>query len=376
MKYQLPLNPFPTTGYYGPNYFCNRELESKKLTQLLTNGQSCLLIGNRRLGKTALILHVKGLLPKDWRFIYLDILSTENELQFLNALGGAVLQNFSETDTLGKKVWEFIKSLRPIISFDQLNGLPQVSFQTTATEKPTKDILVFLAQLENPTVIAIDEFQQIHEYPEKNTDAWLRSAIQQLQNVCFLFSGSRQSILTEMFSDPSRPFYKSASPIKLEKIELGEYRNFIIKTFGKHGKDLSEELAEQILGWTKCYTYYVQLLCNRLFQLQKKSYVQEDWQSCAKHILDENETFFLYYRTLLRTQQWKLLVAIAKTGTVYAPTSKDFILKNRLGSSATVFKSLDSLLEKELIFKEYDPKGNLYYEVYDVFFERWIQSTY
>lgn len=96
MKYKLPLNPFPTTVYYGPSYFCNRELESQKLTQLLTNGQSCLLIGNRRLGKTVLILHVHGLLPKDWDFIYLDILSTENELQSLNALGEAVLQNFSE----------------------------------------------------------------------------------------------------------------------------------------------------------------------------------------------------------------------------------------------------------------------------------------
>jgi uncharacterized protein len=50
--------------------------------------------------------------------------------------------------------------------------------------------------------------------------------------------------------------------------------------------------------------------------------------------------------------------------------------KNNLGSSATVFKSLDVLIEKEIIFREFDLEGNTYYEVYDVFFERWIQGTY
>jgi uncharacterized protein len=50
--------------------------------------------------------------------------------------------------------------------------------------------------------------------------------------------------------------------------------------------------------------------------------------------------------------------------------------KNNLGSSATVFKSLDVLIEKEIIFREFDLEGNTYYEVYDVYFERWIQGTY
>lgn len=376
MKYKVPTNPFPVTGYYGPKYFCDREEESEKIVQLLQNGQSCLLMGNRRLGKTSLIHHIQGQLPKDWGFIYLDILSTENEQQLLNTLGAALLQNFPQKSSVGDKVWEFVKSLRPIISFDQLNGIPQVSFQTSQTEKPIRDMLSFLAGLEKPTVIAIDEFQQIHAYPERNTDAWLRSAIQQLPNITFLFSGSRQTVLSEMFSDPSRPFYKSASPLKLEKIDRTKYREFIVSTFATHGKNLTEELADEMLEWTKCYTYYVQLLCNRLFQIPKTSYIQEDWYSCANNILNENESFFIYYRTLLSTQQWKLLVAIAKTGTVYAPTSKDFISKNQLGSAATVFKSIDSLLEKELIYKEFDNTGAIYYEVYDVFFERWIQRVF
>lgn len=375
-KFKTPTNPFPTSGYYGPVYFCDRESETQKITQLLQNGQSCLLLGNRRLGKTALIHHLRQSLPSNWGFIYLDILPTENQSQLLNSLGSALLEAFGEQDSVGKKVWEFIKGFRPLISFDQLSGLPQVTFQTFHTEKPIADILSFLATLDQPTVIALDEFQQIQAYPEQNTNTWLRSAIQQLQNVFFLFSGSRQSVLHELFADARRPFFKCTTPIKLEKIELEIYRDFIVQTFQRNGKNLSPTLAAEILDWTKRHTYYVQLLCNKLFQVPVKDYAQGDWHSCAQQILAENETFFIHYRTLLSTQQWKLLVAIALAGRAYAPTSKDFLTKYNLGSSATVFKSIDSLLEKDMIYKEYDEDGAIYYEVYDVFFERWIQNTF
>lgn len=374
MKFQTPSNPFPTSGYYGKDYFCDRKDESAHIMKLLENGQSCLLMGNRRLGKTALIQHIQHLLPPDYGFIYLDILATENEQQFLDALGSSLLQAFPEKSSIGKRVWEFIKGLRPIISFDQLSGIPQVSFHVQHYEKPVQDILIFLSKLGQPVIVAIDEFQQIQSYPEKNTDAWLRSTIQQLQNVRFLFSVSRQALLSHLFSNPKKPFYKSANPFKLEKIEQETYREFIVLTFAKHGKTLTEALADEILNWTKCHTYYVQHLCNRLFQLDKKNYEQADWQGCAQNILKEQEAFFFNYRSLLSKQQWKLLVAIAKTGIVYAPTSKDFIGKNKLGSGATVFKSIDSLLEKEMIFKEFDQEGAPYYQSYDVFFERWIQG--
>jgi hypothetical protein len=54
-------------------------------------------------------------------------------------------------------------------------------------------------------VIAIDEFQQILEYPEKQTYACLRSVVQQLKNVCFVFSGSQQPLMTDLFANPERP---------------------------------------------------------------------------------------------------------------------------------------------------------------------------
>lgn len=50
-------NPFVVTGYFGPEYFCDREEETGSLISALKNGWNVSLISPRRLGKTGLIMH-------------------------------------------------------------------------------------------------------------------------------------------------------------------------------------------------------------------------------------------------------------------------------------------------------------------------------
>ena len=51
------INPFVTTGYVGPEYFCDREKETCDIVSLLTNGNNIALISSRRVGKTDLLRH-------------------------------------------------------------------------------------------------------------------------------------------------------------------------------------------------------------------------------------------------------------------------------------------------------------------------------
>jgi uncharacterized protein len=368
-----PISPFPTTGYYGPKYFCDREVETEKILSMLLGGESCLLLGIRRLGKTALIRHVMGKLPKGWNGIYLDILHTENEKDFMNSLASGLLQSFPEKSPIGKKVWDFIKSLRPTLSFDTLSGIPQVGLDVKDSPRQVRDIFQFLGQQETPIVVAIDEFQQIGHYPEQNTDAWLRGLIQSLPNVRFIFAGSQQHILSSMFTDPGRPFFKSASPLKIEKIDQKQYAAFIEARFVEEGRHISSKTIDQMLDWTMCHTYYVQLLCNRVFLTGEKKVDESLWHQEASRILQEQEPFFFHYRSLLTLQQWKLLKAIAKEKEVMEPTSKAFVSAHQLGSPATVLRSLEALQVKELIYKEFKNGAKEYYGVYDVLFQRWME---
>jgi len=50
-------NPFPEYGYFGSEYFCDREQETEELIDALVNGSNVTLMAPRRIGKTGLISH-------------------------------------------------------------------------------------------------------------------------------------------------------------------------------------------------------------------------------------------------------------------------------------------------------------------------------
>lgn len=123
----------------------------------------------------------------------------------------------------------------------------------------------------------------------------------------------------------------------------------------------------EMLKWTETYTYYVQLLSNRVFLTSRKSINSETWKEEATKILKEQEFVFFGYREMLSKPQWGLLKAIAMENNVYQPTSMDFIMRYSLGNASTVSRSLKSLEKRELIYRENDKEGTLYYGIYDEF---------
>jgi len=376
MKDWRPENPFSTAAYYGPAYFCDRQEEADQILRNITGGSSTTLMAIRRIGKTGLMHHVISRLPRGWTGIYADIQETENMNQFLNLLVAAILQSSSEKSTVGKKLWKFIASLRPLISFDPLTGLPQVTFDVKqpASENNIQQVFLFLEKQDFKSLIVIDEFQQIISYPEKNMDAWLRARVQQLKNVVFVFTGSQQHLMTELFTSPNRPFFRSTQIMKLGKLNPGIYRDFIMAMFQKYKKKISPEIASDILNWAGIHTYYVQHLCNRVFTATAKEVTAEIWKQQAHQVLKEEENVFFAFRNMLTRPQWNLLKAIAREGQVYQPTSKDFIRKFDLGSSATVLRSLKTLQDYELVYHDYTGDGIKYLSVYDVFFQRWTET--
>ncbi len=370
-----PKTPFPTTGYYGPGYFCDRKDELARLRQNIKGGNSTTLFALRRLGKTALIKHLFHYLGSKYVSIYLDILSTESQGDLLNRLSTSIASQYSERTTFGKKAWSLIRSLRPVISYDPLSGTPLINIIPSADggKKSIEQLLGLLEGDSKPAVIAIDEFQQILEYPEKQTEAWLRSVIQQLRNVTFVFSGSQQHLMKDLFSNPDRPFYRSTQFMKLEKLDAGMYRDFIIRQYSSQSKSIAEETVAEILDWTDLHTYYVQLLCNRVFLSAGKEITSATWKEEAARILKEQEFVFFGYRDMLTRPQWDLLKAVAREGRVYQPTSGNFVSRHRLGNPATVLRSLNSLQKMELVFRETDSKGESYYGLYDILFRRWVE---
>jgi uncharacterized protein len=374
---KTPSNPFQVKGYHGKELFCDREKESKYLISNALNGINTTLLSVRRMGKTGLILNTFEELKQQKQFacIYIDIYATQNLKEFTDQLAFSVLQTFPEKQSIGSKFMTLLKSLKPIISFDPLNGLPNISFeyvQPKQYEYSLKSIFNFISQINKDVLIAIDEFQQISTYPEKNTEAFLRTIVQQLKNVNFIFSGSSKHMLTQIFSDSKRPFFSSTQILQLKEIDREVYGKFIRHQFEKNKRKIDEEALQFILDWTRVHTYYTQSVCNRLFARQIKHITLETTKQECSTLLKEHEAVYFQYRNLLTSKQWSVLKAIAKEDKVYHPSSQDFLGKHNLGSSAAVLRALQSLSQSEMIFKEADEQGE-FYRVYDCFLARWLE---
>jgi hypothetical protein len=277
---------------------------------------------------------------------------------------------------VGKRFVDTFKSWRPMVTFDPLSGLPELSLDLAQQQTNSQNIpqlLKYLESLQQPIVIAFDEFQQIVFYPEGNVEAILRTTIQHLQNCCFIFSGSNTTLMHQMFNSTKRPFYNSTGSLYLDKIPREEYEKFIKNTFEYRGITISPESISFILDFTLGFTYHTQYICHQLYAFGKKKIDENMAHRAVLETLDEHEYNFFQYRSLITHAQWQLLKAMAVETYVYQPYSKEFIQKHRLGSSAMVKRSLESLLEKELIYHMTTASDKSFYAVYDVFLMRWMQ---
>ncbi len=371
------INPFLVSGYQGATYFCDREIETALIKDNIKKSINTTLFAIRRIGKTGLIQHVLNSYSKNNKVvcIYVDILSTNNLKEFTNTLATVIYNRFPENKGIGKKIILAIKSLRPLISFDTLSGDPELSFELRESkqyEKTIQQLFAFLDEQNIKVVFAIDEFQQILEYPEKNTEALLRTHIQTLKNTQFIFCGSNQKMMHEIFNSAKRPFFASCSNLHLDFIENEKYAQFIARIFANHKIKISKESIDFILEFTNSHTFYTQYFCNHLFALNYKKIEINQVQSCAIEILKINEPTYYQYRNLITSAQWQLLKAIAKEVKLYKPHAVSFIQKYKLGTSSMITRGIDSLLEKELIYHNTSSKTP-YYSVYDQFMMRWMQ---
>jgi hypothetical protein len=372
-------NPFLTRGFLKDEWFCDRETETEKLLSNALNGVDTTLISPRKYGKTGLIFHLFHRIEAEnlpIKCIYVDLFHTRSLEDFVKTLADELIK-FPPHTTFGQRVLDFIKRLRPVLSYDSLTGDPQVSFTyqlEAEKEQNLKNILDFLNSQPEQIILAMDEFQQVTEYPE-NMEALLRAHIQNLHNIRFIFSGSSQALMAEMFMSPKRPLFSQTQQLHLDKISEDKYAAFIKKLFNDGGMQIEEEVIRFILEWTRRHTFYTQSLCNKVYSKHQSFVDLETVKLACCELLDENENSYIQYRELLTGPQWKILTALAKEQHVEQITSSAFLQKYHISGTTTARRTIQSLIDKGLVLAT-PGKTQTVYEVYDVFFMHWLAREY
>lgn len=365
-------NPFVVTGYRGKEYFCDRIAETHKLVEAIRNESNVTLLAPRRYGKTGLIHHAFNELSEvhGYQTIYIDIFGTKNLADFVTLLAKSIV---GKLDTPLERVQGAAKRLlgaiRPTLSYDGQTGQPTVSVSLSQDEAPSSlaEIFEYLKAHERPLVIAIDEFQQVREYPEENLEATLRTYVQ-ASPVQFIFSGSKQHILHDIFLSPKKPFYQSTLMFPLNVISESAYYEFANRFFEGANLKLSDKAFHRLYEKYDGITWYMQTILWGLYAAKESVEKWEQVQAIIDERIAANEYDSQQILELLSDGAERLLRAIAKEGVVDKPQAGEFIAKYSLKAASSVKSSLDMLIGKELVY--HDKRG---YIVYDRFLADYLQ---
>lgn len=372
-------NPFVVGRYVSDKYFCDREEETIFLKKQIENGRNVALISSRRLGKTGLIHHffTQQEVTKNYYTFFVDIYATSSLIEFVYFLGKAIYEELKPKKTQWtERFFNIISSLRVGFKLDAITGEPTFDVGLGDIQSPQTtldEIFQYLEAADKPCIIAIDEFQQIGNYAEKNTEALLRTKIQQSTNTSFIFSGSKRHTMSNMFNSASKPFYQSAITMSLAPIPVEIYTGFATQMFEMYNKKASQRLIEIVYNQFEGFTWFVQMMMNELFALTSTNELCdiEKLEIARKNIIQSQENAYKEILSKLSHKQKMLLQAIAKEGIAEGITSAKFIKKYNLSSASSIQAAIKPLLENDLLTQNENR-----YRVYDYFFADWLKSRY
>lgn len=372
-------NPFIVTGKIEPEYFCDRVNESNRLIKSVSNGNNLVVISPRRMGKTGLIqfCYDKPEIANEYYTFFIDILHTSSLREFTYLLGRTIYDALlPRSRKMASLFIQTIKSISGKFGFDPVTNLPTFNLELGDIEKPEytlEEIFRYLANADKPCIIAIDEFQQIAKYPEKNIEALLRTHIQKLSNSNFIFAGSDRHLMQEMFTSSARPFYHSSDILELKAIPSEIYVPFVVKHFEKCNKKISVENVDWVYTLFKGHTYYIQRTFNEAFAdtVEGEECSKEIIVSAIDNMINANDTIFREILSNIPEKQKPLLYAIARDGEAERITSSEFIKKHSLASASSVQAAAKKLLERDII-----TQLNKKYSVTDKLFAMWINRIY
>ena len=373
------MNPFIVTGKIDPEYFCDRVQESARLIKSVTNGNNLVIISPRRMGKTGLIrfCYDKPEIADEYYTFFIDILHTSSLREFTYLLGREIYETLlPRSRKMAGLFIQTIKSINGKFGFDPITGMPTFNVELGDIDRPEytlDEIFQYLAHADKPCIVAIDEFQQIAKYPEKNIEAQLRTHIQKLRNCNFIFAGSERHMMQEMFTSAARPFYHSADMLELKAIVPEIYIPFIVGHFEKRNRRIAPADVERVYNLFKGHTYYVQKTFNEAFAdtPEGDECTLETLRAAIDNMIASNDTIFREILSNIPEKQKELLYAIAKEGEAERITSAAFIKRHSLTSASSVQSAMKKLLEKDII-----TEINKVFSVTDKLFAMWINRLY
>lgn len=330
-----------TTKVADEASFCNRVEEQHAILRSIQKNQHLVVIAPRRYGKTSLV--VNALQNSSIQFARVDLFCVIYEDEICRKVAKGVSELTRQLTAFSAKSLQLIGRCFKLASIAIKAGDIEIKADLDkTTTDPTAHLTDLLEGLEKlakkhkkPIVLFFDEFQDVLKTESSNKiQAAIRAVAQHSHYVTYVFSGSSRILLNKIFDDKKQPLYMLCKKMALERIAPEHFAKHISDAFYKKWKKkIGAELIDLILETTQSHSYYVNVLCDKLWE--KTAFptiesIHKAWQDTV----DENKGKIIADLEPLNTNRLKVLTTIALLGAVKEPNSKHFLDKVKLPLSS------------------------------------------
>ena len=351
------MNPFKFGTVVRNEFFTDRVMEVELVKQMLDSENHLVLISPRRFGKSSLI--DKALVEMKRPSITIDLMKVVS----IEDLASLILKGVFRLYKM-EKVKHLMSHFRiaPTVSYNPMTDGWDVSFvpmpdnSTIALE----DALTLLEKVGRPDarlIVVLDEFQEVDEIDKKLTKI-LRAVMQRQEGLNYVFMGSQESMMEEIFENKKSPFYHFGQRMSLKKIPYEDFYAYIIERLPEMPAENKSNIASQILAFTNVHPYYSQQLAAAVYNLYAYSGVREEVVSLA--IRQQIEEHGLDYERL-----WVTMKRTDRMVMTYLAKKQNPLVERTLPTS-TAFSAIKRLMKQGYVIKDST------YEIEDPFFGAWI----
>jgi hypothetical protein len=107
--------------------------------------------------------------------------------------------------------------------------------------------------------VGLDEFGDIEKLGGKELGKLLRAKMQTQKNVTYIYSGSYESVMNQLFTTSKSPFYRFARIITLGYIDKEAFEELYKLKLARASLQVNLKLIKRILDFTKGHPYYSSL---------------------------------------------------------------------------------------------------------------------
>ena len=372
-------SPFIYGTTVSDHSLTDRELETKKLQSNLLSGINTTIISPRRWGKSSLVEKVIcniNITNKNTKTVIIDLFSVSSEEQFLETFARKVIKaSSSKWEDWLSTGREFFQKLIPKLSVGvDPNSDFSLSFDWKELNQNLEEVLNLpetIAKSKNiKFIICLDEFQNLASYKNYiNFEKKLRAYWQCHKSVTYCLYGNKRHMMTEIFNNSSKPFYRFGDIMLLQKIEIKNWIQFICNGFANSGKQINEEIAMIIPSLMKNQSWYVQQLSHYVWNLTENKATIKNINMALNELINANYPLYQMEIENISHTQLNLLKAVSKGETQF--TSIHVMQKYALGTPRNVSKNKTILINFDII---HDVNG--IFEFLDPAFELWFNKKF